>query len=175
MVRSVELGQEQFCAEAYPRLVAGLAHYCGDLHLAEEFAQSALLKACRHWSSVREARSPVGWCYRVGVNAANSWFRRAAAERRARARLGQPSEVHVDPDAADRMAVHAALSTLTPQQREAVLLRYFLDLSVQETAHLLDATPGAVRALTHRAVQALRDELGSAFESRVEEEVDDVR
>lgn len=152
-----------------------MAHYCGDLYLAEEFAQSALLKACRHWPDVRAARSPVGWCYRVGVNAANSWFRRVAAERRARVRLGPSSEVHVDPDPADRMAVHAALSTLTPQQREAVLLRYFLDLSVQETADLLDATPGAVRALTHRAVQALRDVLGLAAEFRMEEEVDDVR
>lgn len=175
MARSVEFEQEQFCAEVYPRLVAGLAHYCGDLHLAEEFAQSALMKACRHWLDVREARSPVGWCYRVGVNAANSWFRRAAAERRARARLGPPSEVHVDPDPTDRMAVHVALSALTSQQREAVLLRYFLDLSVQETADLLDATPGAVRALTHRAVRALREELGLVVEPRVEEEVDDVR
>lgn len=175
MARLVEIEQEQFCAEVYPRLVAGLAHYCGNLYLAEEFAQSALLKACRDWQRVREARSPVGWCYRVGVNAANSWFRGVAAERRARARLGPPSEVHLDPDPADRMAVHAALSTLTSQQREAVLLRYFLDLSVQETADVLGATPGAVRARTHRAVQALRDQLGLAYESRLEEEVDDVR
>lgn len=175
MARSVEFEQEQFCAEVYPRLVAGLAHYCGDLHLAEEFAQSALLKACRHWSSVREAQSRVGWCYRVGVNAANSWFRRVGAERRARARLGPTSDMHLDPDPTDRLTVHAALSTLTSQQREAVLLRYFMDLSVQETADVLGATPGAVRALTHRAVQALRDELGLAAESRMEEEVDDVR
>lgn len=174
MARSVEVEQEQFCSQAYPRLVAGLAHYCGDLHLAEEFAQTALLKACRNWASVQQARSPVGWCYRVGVNTANSWFRRVAAERRARVRLGPTRQVHHDPDPADRLTVQAALAQLTPQQREVVLLRFFLDLSVQETADLLGSTPGAVRALTHRGVQALRGELGLAPAPGMEE-VDDVR
>ena len=174
MGRSVDEEQEEFCAQAYPRLVAGLAHYCGDLYLAEEFAQSALLKACRDWPTVQQARSPVGWCYRVGVNAANSWFRRVAAERRARTRMGPSPEVHNDPDQADRLSVHAALARLSPAQREAVLLRFFLDLSVQETAEVLTSTPGAVRGLTHRAVQALRDELTAEPATRVEE-VDDVR
>lgn len=158
MVRSHD-EQERFCADAYPRLVGALAHHCGDVHLAEELAQSALLKACRDWETVRHARSPVGWCYRVGVNAAHSWFRRVAAERRARTRMGPAPTDHHDPDTADRLAVHAALRRLTPSQREAVILRYFLDLSVQETADALGSTPGAVRAQTHRAVQALRDEL----------------
>ena len=174
MARSVDVEQEQFCTQAYPRLVAGLAHYCGDLYLAEEFAQSALLKACRNWASVQQARSPIGWCYRVGVNAANSWFRRVAAERRARARHGPAPESYDGPDPADRLAVHEALSTLSRQQREAVLLRYFLDLSVQETAELLGSTPGAVRGLTHRAVQAMRAELQLASAATVEE-ADDVR
>lgn len=174
MVRSVDVEQEQFCAQAYPQLVAGLAHYCGDAHLAEEFAQSALLKACRDWSTVTQTRSPIAWCYRVGVNAANSWFRRAAAERRARARHGPGPDFHDDPDPADRLAVHEALARLTPPQREAVLLRFFLDLSVQETADVLASTPGAVRALTHRAVQALRVELQLTAAASVEE-VDDVR
>lgn len=164
--------QEQFCELAHPRLVSGLAHYCGDVHLAEELAQTALLKACRRWSQVREMTSPIGWCYRVGVNAANSWFRRRAAETRARARLGGPAPPQEDPT--DRVAVRQALLTLTDRQREAVILRFYLDLSASEAAQLLDSTPGAVRALTHRAVEQLRATLATDTPSRISE-VDDER
>lgn len=164
--------QERFCAEAYPRLVAGLTHYCGDVHLAEEFAQTALLKACRRWPQVREMVSPIGWSYRVGANAANSWFRRRAAEMRARARLGGPPAADVE-DHADRLAVRAALSGLTDRQREAVILRYYLDLSVEEAAAVLDSTPGAVRALTHRAIAVLRDVFADAPTGHELQEGDD--
>lgn len=166
--------QERFCTEAYPRLVAGLAHHCGDVHLAEEFAQTALLKACRRWSQVREMTSPIGWCYRVGANAASSWFRRRAAEGRARARLTSPRPPDEEAQT-DRLAVQEALSELTARQREAVILRYFLDLTVEETATVLVTTPGAVRALTHRAVAALRDVLAVAPTASEVGEVDDER
>lgn len=152
---------ERFCAEAYPRLVSALTHYCGDVHLAEEFAQEALVVACRRWATVSRLEAPVAWTYRVGVYHANSWFRRLRAERRARARAGGHQRgVHDDADGADRAAVRAALAKLTGKQREAVILRYYLGLTAEEAARLTGATPGAIRALTHRAVDVLREELG---------------
>lgn len=57
-------------------------------------------------------------------------------------------------------------------QREAVILRYLLDLSVEQTAELLGKRPGAVRALTHRAITRLRPVLDVTGE--VTEEADDV-
>lgn len=62
---------EAFCADAFPRLVGALALHTGDLHLAEELAQEALLRACRKWSHVGRLESPGGWAYRVGVNLAS--------------------------------------------------------------------------------------------------------
>ncbi len=142
------------------RLVGALAHHCGNADLAEEFAQEALARAFQRWDEVREMRSPLGWCYRVGVNLAASWFRRRQAEHRARAR-SHPSHggVHRDPDTADALAVREAMSALTSRQRQAVLCRWFLDLSVAETAEVMDSTPIAIRTLTHRAVARLRDVL----------------
>lgn len=147
---------ERFCAEAYPPLVGALAHQFGDPALAEDLAQDALVRACDRWATVGRLDSPVGWAYRVGVNLGNSWFRRRAAERRARQRHGPDVEMHHDPDVADRLAVAEALQRLTGRQREAVVLRYFLGLTTHETAHVLGSTAGAVRALTHRAVEELR-------------------
>lgn len=151
---------EEFCARAYPRLAAALTHYCGDVYLGQELAQEALVVVCRRWATISGLDDPVAWTYRVGVNKANSWFRRHRAERRARRLAQQPdADVHRDPDSADRVAVRDALCDLTSKQREAVVLRYFLDLSVEQTAHLTGLSPGAVRGLTHRALLALRDSL----------------
>lgn len=148
---------ERFCAEAYPELVAALTHHCGDVHLAEELAQEALIKACQRWDHVQGLESPVGWCYRVGVNAANSWFRRRRIERRATGRLAGRRTADGDaPDSADAVTVRRALGELTEAQRQAVICRYYLGLSADQTADVLESTPGAVRALTHRAVKALR-------------------
>jgi RNA polymerase sigma factor (sigma-70 family) len=135
-----------------------LTHYCGDVYLGEELAQEALVVACRRWATVSQLDEPVAWTYRVGVNRANSWFRRVSAERRARQRAADRG-VHHDPDSADRVAVRRALEDLSPRQREAVILRYFLGLSAEETARLTGSSSGEVRALTHRALATLRDGL----------------
>lgn len=51
------------------------------------------------------------------------------------------------------------LDRLTPEQREVVVLRVIADLSVEAVARILGKRPGAVRAVQHRAVNALRDAL----------------
>ena len=61
----------------------------------------------------------------------------------------------------------AALASLTPDQREVVVLRFVADLSVESTASVTGTTPGAVKALTHRALgklQGLLAEAGAATE-----------
>lgn len=163
-----------FCEHAHPRLVGALGLYCGDRHLAEELAQEALLKLCRRWARVRALESPVGWAYRVGVNLANSRFRRRAAERRAYARLPQHDEAAPVEDPAmstDVLALHEVLRHLPEKQRDALILRFFLDLSAEQTAQALGTSPGAVRALTHRAISVLRERMTMDLE--IHEEVSD--
>ena len=62
-------------------------------------------------------------------------------------------------DAEQRDRVDALLAGLTDDQREIVVLRIVVGLSVEETAAVVGRRPGAVRALQHRALQALRSEL----------------
>lgn len=170
---SADLEKERFCASAWPKLVGALTHYCGgDVHLAEELVQEALVRACRRWRRVSTLESPVGWTYRVAVNLANSTFRRRRAERRAHDRHGEVDGPSEQVDTADRVAVRQSLGQLTSKQREAVILRYFLDVSVREAAELMDSTPGAVRGLTHGAVVRLREAFDVSVPSADEESVD---
>lgn len=171
-VTDTRQAQERFCAAAWPRLVAAMSHYCGDVHLAEELVQEALVRACRRWSTVSGMSSPEGWTYRVAVNLANSAWRRQRAERRARDRHGPEQDVGRPVAVEDQLLVRAALQTLTAAQREAVVLRHVLDLSVDQAAEVLGTSPGAVRALTHRAVTHLRESLELA--DPVVEEANDV-
>lgn len=151
---------ESFCDREYPRLVGALDLYVGDLGIAEELAQEALLRASQRWRVVAQLESPGGWTHRVAMNLANSWFRRRGAERRAKARLGPVADVHHDPDAADRAAVRTAVASLPEKQRTALVLRYYLDLPVAEVAAQIGTSDAAVRALTKRAIAALRTDLG---------------
>lgn len=62
-------------------------------------------------------------------------------------------------ESAEAMDVRAALALLSPRQREAVVMRYVLDLSAAQVGGVMSLSPGAVRVLTHRAVAALRTTL----------------
>ena len=172
MVTDTRRAQERFCVAAWPRLVGAMSHYCGDVHVAEELVQEALVRACRRWSKVSVLASPEGWTYRVAVNLANTAWRKQRAERRARQRHGVSTEVRHPVAVEDQLLVREALDALTSRQREVVVLRHVLDLSVEQSAQVLEVSPGAVRALTHRAVAQLRELLGSA--DPMNEEANDV-
>jgi len=89
VVQQVEWEAEfaDFCVAEHSRLVGALSLYCGDRTLAEELAQDALSRACRDWKKVRRLGAPGAWTHRVAINLANSHFRRAAIELRAKRRL----------------------------------------------------------------------------------------
>lgn len=71
-----------------------------------------------------------------------------------------------EPDAAENALVRLGderirrlLADLAPAQREVVLLRVVADLSIEETARAMGKRPNAIKALQHRAMQALRQRL----------------
>ncbi len=166
---------EAFCTREYPRLVRALTLYVGDPHTAEEIAQEALLRACRDWEKVSGLEAPGGWTWKVARNLANSHFRRTRAARRARRRMqAEPHTVHHDADTADVVALRAAAAGLPVRQRDALVLRHVLDLSVEDTAARMGVSTDAVKSLTKRATAALRDQLGS-YLSDADREARDVR
>jgi RNA polymerase sigma-70 factor (sigma-E family) len=150
---------EEFCRREQSRLIGVLGLYCGDFDVAEEIAQEAFARVWRDWSRVREKDSPAAWTQRVGINLANSLYRRRKAERRMRERVGGSSSV-LPPDCADRVTVQRALSALPDRQRAVLILRFYLDYSVNETAFALNMPPGTVMTHTSRGLARLRKLIG---------------
>jgi RNA polymerase sigma factor (sigma-70 family) len=150
---------EGFCAGEYPRLVGALTLYCGVRATAEELAQEALIRVCQHWERVRRLENPGAWAHRVAMNLANSHLRRLAAERRARARLATLAESQrftyevVEPSVD---GLRTAIGALPRKQRRALILRYYVGLSVAEVATEMSCPEGTVKRLTHEATKALR-------------------
>lgn len=157
MPEATRAAAQAFFHATMPGLVGGLTVYVGDRSLAEEFAQEAMLRAFRRWERVAGLDLPEAWVWRVAVNLAKSHLRRRRIARRVQRRL----EASVDhavtsEDRAWAVAVQDAVAALPERQRLAVVLRYYLDLSVADTAVRMDATEDAVRSLTKRGVASLR-------------------
>jgi RNA polymerase sigma-70 factor (sigma-E family) len=152
-----------FCERMYPRLVGTLALQCGDAEVAQEIAQEALTRAWQHWPRVSRYDSPEAWVFRVALNLSTSRFRRATRERRALVEVAAIPEAG-GADATDRIAIRAAVLSLPPRQRAALVLRFFADLPVDEVARAMDCAPGTVKSLTAKAIDSLRTRLGREIE-----------
>lgn len=151
---------EAFCQREYPQLVGTLTMYCGDVHLAEELVQEALTRACERWAEVGQMAAPGAWVHRVALNAANSYWRRRRAARRAHEHLrAQTVEGGYERDVTVDVALRDAVAQLPDRQRAAVVLRYMTDMPAAQVAEVLDTTAQAVRNLTHRAAETLRERL----------------
>src|SRR3989442_11243652 len=126
-----------------------------DREEALDVAQEAFVRACERWRSVSRLDRPDLWTHRVAINVALSRRRRRKTEANARARVSQErTGAPVWEEADQGLAV--ALQKLPPAQRAAVVVRYCLDQSVEQTAALLGKRPGTVRALTSQALARLR-------------------
>lgn len=155
---------DDLCRAEWPRLVGSLSLYLSDPDVAEEIAQEALARLCASWPKVRAMDSPSGWLHRVAFNVANDRFRRLGAERRARERLARPPDTAAASDTAEAVATRAAVAALPRRQKTALLFRYFLDLSVEDTATLMDCPINTVKSLTRRALSNLQGVPGLSLE-----------
>jgi RNA polymerase sigma-70 factor (sigma-E family) len=139
----------------------GLAYLtCGDWQVAEDAVFSALTRLYARWSRVD---NPAAYARTAVVRAAidevrRPWWRR---EHSAGDAIPERAEAHDSTVAVDdRLRMRDALEKLPPRVRAVLVLRYLEDLSVEQTAELLDAPPGTVKSYTSRGLDALRALLG---------------
>lgn len=127
-----------------------------DREAAADAAQESMLRAFAAWDSLRD-QMPLAWVRRVALNVCRSRWRRAQRELRLLPRLFTlPAPVEPsDPD------LVAALRRLPLRQREAVVLRYWGRLSVEECATTMGVSVGAVNQHLTRARGTLQGD--SAF------------
>ena len=156
-MRVDEVAIREFLHTHYPRLVAAVALACGSRPLAEDAVQEALLKAWERSERGEDIDSMNGWVTTVALNHARSGVRRILAERKARSRMPRSM---AEPLSDERIDLERALSTLPRRQREAVVLRYYLQMDTREVAGALGINEGTVKSTLSRARAALADRLG---------------
>jgi RNA polymerase sigma-70 factor (sigma-E family) len=135
----------------------------GDRALAEDLAAEALARTYARWAKVRSYEYLDAWVLRVVTNLAIDAVARRPTP------LPDPQPVDAHDLALLRVTLAAALRSLPARQRDAVVLRYLLDMSESEVAQSLGVAPGTVKSHLHRAVERLRHTLGPGLDPRFEE------
>ncbi|HEV8557709.1 MAG TPA: SigE family RNA polymerase sigma factor [Actinophytocola sp.] len=129
---------------------------CGDWHRAEDLAQTALAKLYVAWPRIQRDGQVDAYARKIVVRAAiddsRRWFRRTET-----AMGAVPDTVPAAaPGVDDAIDVRRALAELPPGQRAAVILRYWEDLPVAETAELLGCSEGTVKSQAAKGLATLR-------------------
>jgi RNA polymerase sigma-70 factor (sigma-E family) len=148
---------DDFALAAWPRLRWAAYLLCGDHHLAEDLAQTALTRTYSRWRVVRRADA-VAYTHRVLINLNIDRMRRRRpvetndpfAEQRPSPRAG-PEQVTEDRDLVLRL-----LDQLTPRERQVVVMRHYFDLPEAEVSHELGISVGTVKSALSRALTKLR-------------------
>jgi RNA polymerase sigma-70 factor, ECF subfamily len=144
--------------------VAAIALVSGSRPGAEDAVQEALARAWERTERGERIESLRAWVMTVALNVVRSGFRRHRAERRATSRLTGTQSAPVATD--DRVDIARALAALPRRQREATVLRYYLDLDVGEIAMILHVEQGTVKTTLFRARRALSKSLGEPEDAR---------
>jgi len=129
----------------------------GDQPTAEDVVQDAFLGLYRRWSALQDVDNAIGYLRSSVLNGCRSIHR--LKYRRQAVRLDPPE----DAESAEAEAllgeahreVIEALRRLPARQREAVVLRYYLEMTEDEAASAMGVTRGTVKSSTSRGLVAL--------------------
>jgi RNA polymerase sigma-70 factor (sigma-E family) len=142
------------------RLRRGAYALCQEWFTADDLVAVTFSRLYRYWPRAREASNLDGYVWKILVR---TWL----DEKRRRWRRAEyleevpdaPSEDRIDHT--ERMSLLEILAALSPRRRAAVFLRFYFDLSVQETAEVLGCSTGTVKSLTARGLEAMRNRVVS--------------
>jgi RNA polymerase sigma-70 factor (sigma-E family) len=121
---------------------------------AEDLLQTALAKAYASWPRVRRAEDPVAYVHGILIKSFLSDRRRRSSSELP---VAEPADrTSTDRDPTDRLALMTALAQLSVTDRAVVVLRFWEDRSVAQTAQDLGLTQAAIKNRSLRALRELR-------------------
>ncbi|GAA1501399.1 SigE family RNA polymerase sigma factor [Kitasatospora kazusensis] len=132
---------------------------CSDWHRADDLVQESITKLYANWHRAGRVENRDGYARTVLVNTflaeqRSPWLRRWARG----AEIGaEPVWTQSDPDTS--LDLRQALAALPPRQRATVVLRYYCDLTIDQTADALGCSSGNVKSQTSRGLDTLRRNL----------------
>ncbi|MFF8591159.1 SigE family RNA polymerase sigma factor [Streptomyces sp. NPDC015220] len=160
-------------SEGYPEFAAARSGHLyrsaclltgGDTHLAEDLVQETLGRVYVRWNRVRAADNPAGYVQTVLTRTFLAHRRRHSSHReRATDVLPEVAAPEAGGDASLRLTLMGALGQLSAKDRAVVVLRYWEDRSIEETAAVMNTSSAAVRTRCVRALARLRALLGDAL------------
>ena len=131
---------------------------CGDWHRAEDLVQAAFTKLYLAWDRVARHEALDGYVRQTLVRTYLD-ERRLGWWRRVRVTGSMPESGSVVHPTEDRLDLMAALATVPRRQRAVLILRYWEDQSVEDTAALLNCSTGTVKSQAARGLATLRTRL----------------
>jgi RNA polymerase sigma-70 factor, ECF subfamily len=153
-----DAGFDAFYGSEHVRLFHALFLLTWSREDAEDVSHEAFVRVLERWERIRDMASPRAYLYRTALN-----LHRNGLRRRWRWTRLVLSERGVERDASEaaiaRADVLRALGAVSREQREALVLVDFLDLSAGEVAAVLGIDAAAVRARVHRGRTRMREEL----------------
>ncbi|WP_031483672.1 SigE family RNA polymerase sigma factor [Streptomyces bicolor] len=133
----------------------------GDTHLAEDLVQETLGRIYVRWGRVSRVGNPAGYAQTVLTRAFLAHQRRRSSTERATDAIPDRAATYGGHgDLPLRLTLLQALAGLPAKDRAVIVLRYWEDRSVEETADALNASSAAVRTRCTRALGRLRQLLG---------------
>jgi len=151
-------GFDAFVAARSPALWRAAWLLTGDRSEAEELVQTALMKAWPRYRRIdREGGSFEAYVRRVLFTTHISRWRRRKLRELPLDTEAHDTEVQATSDTALRVTMLGALKELSHRQRAIIVLRFFEDLTEQETADMLNCSIGTVKTHQSRALRALRN------------------
>lgn len=132
---------------------------CTDWHRADDLVQETFTKLYVQWWRMRRVENPDGYARTVLVNTflaeqRSAWQRWTARRPVTPAVEAETHAPPTDPEAS--LDLRRALAAIPPRQRATLVLRYYHDLTVEQTADALGCSSGNVKSQTSRGLEALR-------------------
>jgi RNA polymerase sigma-70 factor (sigma-E family) len=171
MGQSYDAEYVEFADSAMVRLRRTAYLLCGDWHRADDVAQEALVRLYVAWPRVIRRDGLFAYARRTVVrllvdHAKRPWRREVSSTYLVDAASG--SHASSSDRVHDHMELVRALQALSPRRRACIVLRYFNDLSVAETARALDCSEGTIKSQTARGLDDLRQALEDVGVTRID-------
>ncbi len=153
-------GAFRILVEKYQNMLLGTAYLIlKNRQSADEAVQETIIKMWKNLTSLHDSSSLKPWLMRIVINEANRQFRKKNVptipleEAPEQANADNIDELLIQEE--NHQLLREALSALSPEQREAIILRYFTELTVPEIAAATSTPEGTVRSRLSRALDRL--------------------
>src|SRR5689334_20713878 len=151
-----EAGFRDFVGSRLETLRRAAYLMCGDWHTADDVVADTVIKVYRDWGRLSRLGNLDAYVRRMVLTAWLDEKRRPWRRERSMPYLPSQAVPAAERSVTDRLAILGHLAALPNRRRAVIVLRYYCDLSVEETAEVLGCSAGTVKSQAARALDTLR-------------------